>query len=141
MLGNDISNRQAPILAFCIDNLVIEEKEEASKLSKYLPKILRREKTTYKIDEDYVNLINHIWNNYSYSIYFVTFHREKQEFYYELLDTCNVNYTSLEVNHVEAIRRSCLLQYTYYFDNDEELLSYISMSNALHYDKLKFVIR
>lgn len=141
MLGNDISNRQAPILAFCIDNLIKEEQYEESKFGKFLPKIFKQTHIKYTMDKDYINLINYIWNNYSYSIYFVTYYEEKREYYYELLDEWNVNYTTLEVNNKEAIRQSCALQYTFYFDNDEELLSYISSSNAVHYDNLRLLIR
>lgn len=141
MLGNDISNRQAPILAFCIDNLIKEEQYEESKFGKFLPSIFKQTHVKYTMDKDYINLINHIWNNYSYSIYFVTYYEEKREYYYKLLDEWNVNYTTLEVNNKEAIRQSCALQYTFYFDNDEELLSYISSSNAVHYDNLRLLIR
>lgn len=141
MLGNDISNRQAPILAFCIDNLIEEEKYEVGKFGKFLPNLFKQEHIRYAIDKSFIDLINYVWSNYSYSIYFVTFYEEKRDFYYELLDELNVNYTTLEVNNREAIRQSCALQYTYYFDNDEELLSYISSSNALHYNNLKLLVR
>lgn len=140
MLGNDISNKQAPILAFNIDSLVIEKKEVARDY-KFLPKMFRGEKITYELDNVFINLINYVWSYYPYSIYFVTFHEEKMDFYYELLDAHKVNYTTLELNSKETIRQSCTLHYTYYFDNDEEMLSYISMHNATTCDSLLNVIK
>ena len=140
MLGNDISNKQAPILAFNIDSLVIEKKEVARDY-KFLPKMFRGEKITYELDNVFINLINYVWSYYPYSIYFVTFNEEKMDFYYELLDAYKVNYTTLELNSKETIRQSCTLQYTYYFDNDEEMLSYISMHNATTCDSLLNVIK
>lgn len=139
MLRNDISNKQAPILAFNIDNLLFNNKDNSINLFSKVIESLKSDKTKYisrEINKDFVNLINNIWTKHPYSIYFITFTNYSNELY-DILDKNAIAYTSLvELQEWQDIRYRCELQYTYYFDINEELLSFISKGNALHIDML-----
>lgn len=139
MLRNDISNKQAPILAFNIDNLLFSNKDSSINLFNKILESIKSDKTKYisrEINKDFVNQINNIWTKNPYSIYFVTFTNYSNELY-DILDKNAVAYTSLvELQEWQDLRYRCELQYMYYFDSDEELLSFISKGNALHIDTL-----
>lgn len=138
MLRNDISNKQAPIIAFNIDNTLFNNKDSINLFNKILESI-KSDKTKYisrEINKDFVNQINNIWVKHPYSIYFITFTNYSNELY-DILDKNAVAYTSLvELQEWQDLRYRCELQYMYYFDTDEELLSFISKGNALHIDTL-----
>lgn len=139
MLRNDISNKQAPIIAFNIDNLLFSNKDSSITLFNKILESIKSDKTKYisrEINKDFVNQINNIWTKNPYSIYFVTFTNYSNELY-DILDKNAVAYTSLvELQEWQDLRYRCELQYMYYFDSDEELLSFISKGNALHIDTL-----
>lgn len=144
MLHNDISNKQAPILAFNVDNLLFKEKQGKSSIIDKVKSIIQSDRKKYinrDIDMTFVNMINNIWMKHPYSIYLITFSPYKDDLF-NILDRYLVNYTSIvELFEWDDIRHRCRLQFTYYFDNDEELLSYISMNNALHIRELPLLIK
>lgn len=143
MRFNDISNRQSPILAFNIDNLLFAP---PSQPSTFIAKLQWKFKSEDEklldrpFNKDFINMINYIWNKFDYSIYFITFNTHLVDNLYEKLS--NINYTSLiSISDKEELRGACEKQFYYYFDTDEEILSYISKPNALHLDQLKYIIR
>lgn len=144
MLHNDISNKQAPILAFNVDNLLFKEEQEESFIIDRVKSLIQSDRKKYinrDIDMTFVNKINNIWMKHPYSIYLITFSPYKDDLF-NILDRNLVNYTSLvELFEWDEIRHRCGLQFTYYFDNDEELLSYVSMNNALHIRELPLLIK
>jgi len=144
MLHNDISNRQAPILAFNVDNLLFKKKQGKSSIIDKVKSIIQSDRKKYinrDIDMKFVNMINNIWMKHPYSIYFITFYPYKDDLL-TILDRNSVNYTSLEeLFEWDELRRRCELQFTYYFDNDAELLSYVSMNNALRIRELPLIIK
>lgn len=144
MLHNDISNRQAPIIAFNVDNLLfIDEPKERSFIDK-LKSLVQTDEDKFlsrKVNLNFVNQLNDIWTKHPYSIYLITF-TPYSEGIYSVLDKHSVSYTSLiEVTEWEELRSKCNLQYTYYFDSDEELLSYLSCGNALNIKELPHIIK
>jgi hypothetical protein len=144
MLHNDISNKQAPILAFNVDNLLFKEEQGESSIIDRVKNLIQSDRKKYinrDIDMTFVNMINNIWMKHPYSIYLITFSPYKDDLF-NILDKNLVNYTSLvELFEWEDIRHRCRLQFTYYFDNNEELLSYVSMENALHIRELPLIIK
>ena len=144
MLHNDISNKQAPILAFNVDNLLFKEKQGESSIIDRVKSLIQSDRKKYisrEVDNTFINRINNIWIKYPYSIYFITFSPYKDDLF-TILDRNLVNYTSLvDLIEWEDVRHRCGLQFTYYFDNDEELLSYVSMKNALHIRELPLIIK
>ena len=144
MLHNDISNKQAPILAFNVDNLLFKEKQGKSSIIDKIKNLIQSDRKKYinrDIDITFVNMINNIWMKHPYSIYLITFYPYKYDLL-TILDRNSVNYTSLvELFEWDEIRHRCGLQFTYYFDSDEELLSYVSMKNALHIRELPLIIK
>lgn len=140
MLNGDISNRQSPIIAFNLDNLLFTKEESKDSLVKKLSKLIKTDKQKFlskEVDKNFVNKINNLWIKHPYSIYFITFTPYKEELF-SILDKNSVSYTSLEeFLEWDDIRIRCSNNYfMYYFDTDENLLSYISTSNALHIDEL-----
>ena len=127
MLHNDISNKQAPILAFNVDNLLFKEEQGESSIIDRVKSLIQSDRKKYisrEVDNTFINRINNIWIKYPYSIYFITFSPYKDDLF-TILDRNLVNYTSLvDLIEWEDVRHRCGLQFTYYFDNDEELLSY-----------------
>lgn len=144
MLHNDISNKQAPILAFNVDNLLFKEEQGESSIIDRVKSLIQSDRKKYisrEVDNTFINRINNIWIKYPYSIYFITFSPYKDDLF-TILDRNLVNYTSLvDLIEWEDVRHRCGLQFTYYFDNDEELLSYVSMNNALHIRELPLLIK
>lgn len=144
MLGGDISSKQAPIIAFNIDNLLFNEaKEEETFLEKFkgLFKFTSQKYTLENVNNMFVNQVNSIWIRHPYSIYFITFSSYLDDLF-TILDKKLVSYTSLvKLSEWEEVRERCMLEYMYYFDNDEELLSYVSTKNALHISKLPLIIK
>ena len=144
MLHNDISNKQAPILAFNVDNLLFKEEQGESSIIDRVKSLIQSDRKKYisrEVDNTFINRINNIWIKYPYSIYFITFSPYKDDLF-TILDRNLVNYTSLvDLIEWEDVRHRCGLQFTYYFDNDEELLSYVSMNNALHIRELPSLIK
>ena len=144
MLHNDISNKQAPILAFNVDNLLFKEEQGESSIIDRVKSLIQSDRKKFisrNVDMTFVNKINNIWMKHPYSIYLITFSPYKDDLF-TILDRNLVNYTSLvDLIEWEDVRHRCGLQFTYYFDNDEELLSYVSMNNALHIRELPLLIK
>lgn len=146
MIKGNISNRTAPIIAFNVDLLFMDNVDSATTtLQKLKMKMLTLHKSklaTKKLDRGFISIIDRLWNKYTYSIYFVNLEEDKQEELYSILDQNNVNYTSLQIiRSREELREVCELQYTYYFDKDEERLSYLSCNNALSIKELPTIIK
>jgi hypothetical protein len=146
MLHGDISNRQAPIIAFNVDNLLFNE-DSASKgaLHNFLSKFkTEKSKLLSKgVDTKFLSILSNIWNSYDYSIYLVTFHEENdyEEFLIDILDKNMATYTSIiKFSNWEDLREISNLQYAYYFDNDEELISYVG-AGALHINEIVNIIK
>ena len=144
MLRGDISNKSAPILAFNIDNLLFEEHKEKYSIINTLKKKLTSDKKQFfdrEINKVIVTTLNRIWTRYNFSIYFVTMYPEYKDDYYNILDKNGVNYTSLvSFNSREDLRETSLLQYTYYFDNDFELISFVG-AKAQHIEELQNILK
>ena len=144
MLHNDISNKQAPILAFNVDNLLFKEEQGESSIIDRVKSLIQSDRKKFisrDVDMTFVNKINNIWMKHPYSIYLITFSPYKDDLF-TILDRNLVNYTSLvELFEWEDIRHRCRLQFTYYFDSNEELLSYVSTSNARHIRELPLLIK
>lgn len=144
MLHGDISNKQAPVIAFNVDNLLFKQEQEDSSLINKMKSLVQSDRKKFiskDVDMTFVHRINNIWIKHPYSIYLITFSPYKDDLF-TILDKNLVNYTSLvEMFEWEDVRHRCRLQFTYYFDNDEELLSYISMNNALHIRELPLLIK
>ena len=144
MLNGDISNKQAPVLAFNVDNLLFKEEQGESSIIDRVKSLVQSDRKKFinrSVDMTFVNKINNIWIKHPYSIYLITFSPYKDDLF-TILDRNLVNYTSLvELFEWEDIRHRCRLQFTYYFDSNEELLSYVSTSNARHIRELPLLIK
>ena len=135
MRHGDITNKQSPILAFNLDNLLFTNELEnnniinkiVNKFSSSKAKFLNR-----KVDEIFVRSLESLWNKYNYSIYLIT----SQEFTSDIeakLTEHNVCYTRLmSYIDLDDLRTACHNQYTYYFDSDESIISYLSSPKAVH---------
>lgn len=144
MLGGNISNKSAPILAFNVDNLLFKDiPRDNSLLSNIKAKITPEKKMflNREIDLHMVNQLNILWARYDYSIYLVTMHPEYRGDLFTLLDGHEVNFTSLvSFNSREELRDISFLQYTYYFDSDEELISFVGVK-AQHIKELPNILK
>lgn len=144
MLRGDISNKQAPIIAFNIDNLLFEDYDDMNPILRAIKLKLTPEKKLFlkrKVNKVIVNVINRLWARYDYSIYLITMHPEYVEDYYGILDKNDVNYTTIvSFDNWNALRDISLLQYTYYFDNNEELISFVGVK-AQHIKELQNILK
>lgn len=144
MLHNDITNKQCPIIAFNIDSLLFSsEPVKTGFIDRVINKFMSHQDKylSRKLNKDLILALETLWSNYNYSIYLITF-EAFPEVIEELLGTANVPYTRLE--HIEdrqTLRTLCHNRYIYYFDTNEELLSYIGSSGALNIRHLREKVR
>lgn len=145
MLHGNLSNRQAPIIAFNVDNLLFMDEVKSTALQKLLSKF-KTEKSkmqSREINTDFVNILNNLWNSYDYSIYLITFNKEEEyeECLYDILDKNGACYTLLiKYSTWDELREINSLQYTYYFDTNEELISYLG-AGALHIKEIHNILK
>jgi hypothetical protein len=138
MIRGDISNKQSPILAFNLDNLLFTEKKEG--LFNSIIKTFSSEKTKFldrPTNKDLKRDLELLWDKYNFSIYLVSFQPDSYEL--ELLDKLaqeNFCFTRIEFLESKEELRENMNRYTYYFDTDESLLSFMSSNGAVHYNQL-----
>jgi hypothetical protein len=144
LLRGDISNKQAPIIAFNVNNLLFEDYKDMNPILRAIKFKLSSETKLFfgrKINKVIVNTINRLWGKYDYSIYLITMHPEYKQEYYNILDENEVNYTSLvSFDNWDELREISLLQYTYYFDDNEELISFVG-AKASHIKELQNILK
>lgn len=143
MLRGDISNRQAPVLAFNLDNLLFTDKPHKSNLLiSFLDKFLGSSIFDKPIDPNFSDLLHNYWIKYDFSIYLVTFNKEFLDEINDLLVDKGICYTRLEgLESLDDLVTKCRYQYMYYIDSDKELLSKIGTTNAISLDELNTIIR
>jgi hypothetical protein len=130
MLHGDISNRQAPIIAFNLDNLLYENKSK-SIFNMFKPRSL---------NQNFLDIVNNIWYNYEFCIYLISASPVGET--YRKLEEVDIQFTSaVHYVGVDNLRRQCQYRYQLYVDSDKDLLSQISSSNAIHLDDLPNYIR
>lgn len=138
MLHGDISNKSCPIIAFNIDSLLFIRSKNNSPIEK-VKDAFRTEKGKYltrPLNKEFVYTINNVWRNYTLSVYFVTekeFIKDIEEFLvlHSVPFTSIYRYTDL-FDLRDFVNNRCI----YYFDTNEEILSFISANHALHYREL-----
>lgn len=143
MLGNNISNKQAPYILFDIDSLLFVEPKEIEKTVftkvKDMFKTHEQKLVEREFDPLFISRIEEIWAKHNLCIGLVTFDiiNEEQELIDRLSDK-NVPYTRLftfaeweEMREFNAI---------YKVSKNAELLSYLSQNHAIHYDRLGEVL-
>lgn len=110
MLRGDISNRQAPIIAIDISDILIEKPQS------FLKRIFGAT-MTYELDKLKVALINQLWDKYDYCIYLVKrwdLNLSEDEVT-ELLGN-KVNYTRIDsLGSMHELNNKCRLNYKYFF--------------------------
>jgi hypothetical protein len=139
VLGNDISNRTAPIICFDSSIFFFDEEKERGTITKFLDRFMRKEHREPNMAV--INTINRIWYSYDLSIYVATNE--------DPIDILSDNLYSLDVCHtrivfypnIEYLRNQCQNQYQYFVSNDAELLSRISMKNAITLEELLKLIK
>lgn len=144
MIHGDISNRQAPIIAFNVDNLLFKDDVKPANiivrlLDKFMPKTGYFDRV---IDSDFVDLLLNLWYKHPFSIYLVSFRPDIEDELNELLVNQCICYTKLVcVESIDVVIHSCRYHYSYYFDSDDSLISMIGTANALNIKELNLVIR
>lgn len=144
MLKGDISNRQAPIIAFNVDNLLFKQYIKPKNIivrliDKFVPK---DEYIDRDIDTNFEELLLSLWTKRPYSIYLISFKAEIEEELTELLVSRGVCYTKLVcVESLDDLIHSCRYHYTYYFDSDESLLSMIGTHNVYPITEVNSLLR
>lgn len=143
MLGGDISNKSAPILAFNLDSLLFTEEVEkrplGTKIKGFLAGINWAD-SDKKVDKNFVGQISELWVKHPFSIYLVTLSGDFEKLQ-KKLDEYSVPYTSLVCfDSLEEVRDRCNMEYLYYFDSNEENLSFMSCNNAKHIDELPNIV-
>jgi hypothetical protein len=143
MLGNDLSNKQAPYIMFDIDSLLFLEKEKTvwTKVSD----MFKSEETKYlerPINQDFVNLLHTVWRDHNVCIGLVTFallDKPSLEKLYALLDKYFVPYTRVfDFLDWEDLRNFGYSIYTFSANND--LISYMSKKEAMHISRIREVL-
>lgn len=146
MRGNNLSNKSAPYVLFDIDSLLFIEPEK--NVWKSLKDTFKSHGTKYMerpINLKFINTLTILWHKHDISIGFVTFelHTQKEkEKLEELLAEIFVPYTRLmtytEWEQLRIFNNSVHSIYT--FSANDELLSYISSTSALHISKIGEVL-
>jgi hypothetical protein len=145
MKGGDISNKNAPIIAFNIDNLLFTDKERkpenwkeyAERLVQYIKPLSPEEKLLKReLDKNFINIVNAIWYSYDFSIYFISKY-DLEGSLGELLYDHYVCYTRiLQYHSLQELRVLVNNSFYLYVDKDEELISKVYASNVVHIDKI-----
>jgi hypothetical protein len=135
MRFNDISNRQAPIIAFNLDNLLYKKTAK-----KFLFFNYEKEEP----NQIFVDTVNNVWNKNEVCIYLVTAHdyllnADFEEF---LTDELMMMYTKLIQHHgIDNLRRMIFYHFHYFIDNDEEFMSKLSCKNVIHFNNINKYMR
>lgn len=126
MLNGNISNREAPVIAFNIDNLLYEKDES------YFFNLLHSK----KINQSFIDIVSNVWYNYDFSVYLISkLTVEEAERKLEGIDiqaTRVVHYTG-----IDNLRRMLTYRFHLYVDNDGSLISQLGCRNAIHIDELQ----
>lgn len=142
MLGNDISNKQAPFVMMDIDSLMFLPKEKT--VFTTIADLFKDGEKKYverKIDPYFGNVLNRLWNNNNVCIGLFTFNVfERVEDLEDKLQEEFVPYTRIfSFREWEDLRRfqHCI----YIFSANDELLSYLSRNDALPVGKIWEVLK
>lgn len=144
MLRGDISNRQAPILAFNLDNLLFKEsKRPSNRFTKFMSKFVpNNDYFSREINKQFIELLSSVWASRPYSIYLISFRPDLEIELNEMLLTMSICYTSLVcIDDIEELTHSCRYHYTYYFDSDDSLLSQVGTSNARNITEIDYILK
>lgn len=135
MKNNNISNKEAPIIAFNIDNLLFETQPKSNIFDNLSLFFARKQ-----VNQQFVDTVNNIWYNYPYSIYLVSkqivSEAERTLEGIDIQATKVVHYTG-----IDNLRRLLNYRFYLYIDNDRDLLSQLSSKNAIHIDELQNHLR
>lgn len=141
MLGNDISNRTAPIICFNIDNLLFtgESKDDGLIINMIRKLGLETERSNYldrKIDQKVVNIINNIWTRYDFSIYLTTRYYFLEDID-EVLQENDVYHTRLfTYPSIDILSEKIKYEYSLYVDSDPAMISMLNSGRAIHISEL-----
>ena len=130
MRNGDISNKEAPVIAFNMDNLLFESKSDS------IFDIFKKK----KLNQTFIDIVNNIWYNYEFSIYLVSsqivLEAEK------ILENVDIQVTRV-VHYTGESNLQRLLTYRFYLyvDSDVNLISRLSCKNAIHIDELQNHLR
>jgi hypothetical protein len=125
MKYNDISNREAPIIAFNLDNLLYEEK------SKSLFDIFKPR----KLNQNFLDIVNNIWYNFEFSIYLVSGELTSDTF--TRVEDIDIQFTNaIHYTGIDNLRRMIQYRFHLYVDGDNELISKLSAKNVIHIDDI-----
>ena len=132
MLKGNISNQQAPIIAFNLDNLLFKEEEQEKGLKKLIYTFFPKKKV---VNENFIDIINNVWMNHDLSIYLMTLKTDFSE-YEQILDEYCALYTRIHhYTGIANLRRLVEYRFDYYVDNDWNILNQIG-KKAIHIDEL-----
>jgi hypothetical protein len=143
MIGNNISNRQAPYVMFDIDSLLFLEKEKTvwTKVSD----MFKTEEEKYlarPVNQDFINMLHMVWRDHNVCIGLVTFSlldKPSIEKLYEILDKHFVPYTRVfDFMDWEELRNFGYSIYT--FSANDDLISYMSKKEAMHISRIREVL-
>lgn len=141
MLGNDISNRTAPVICFNIDSLLFTNNKKKRKLLDRLFSYGNNDYLERELNFSVVNLINNLWFNYDFSIYLTTkesFLDDISEILYEY-DICHTRL--FQYPSIEFLRDKVYYEYHLYVDDNLQNLSEIGRGNAIPLSELPKHIR
>ena len=142
MLHNDISNKQAPIVVFNLDNLLYVKEEQSRTIKNILNNFISNKLKVFDkinklrdFDKSFINKVNNLWLKHNVCIYLVSFSSLSDEELYDELDEANISYTKLiRYDSIEDLRDD-MNRFFIYFDNDLVNTSIIG-EKACHIDRL-----
>ena len=130
MLHGKLSNREAPVIAFNIDNLLYEKREDS------FFELFKKP----KLNQSFIDIVSNVWHMYDFSIYLVTSlsveDTEKKLEGIDIQATKVVHYTG-----IDNLRRMLNYRFHLYVDNDGSIISQLGSKNAIHIDDLQNHIR
>ena len=140
MLRGDISNRESPILAFNIDNLLFENEQKANSLKQRFVKAFGDERSKHfnrNVSKVFESTLRTLWDRYNYSIYLVTYNDKYIEAYEELFAEIGLCYTRVvSFDSLEELRMFIYNRCTLYLDSDLQKMSTISSNKAVNFKDL-----
>lgn len=130
MLNGNISNREAPVIAFNLDNLLFEKEEES----------FFRIFTKKKVNQAFIDIVSNLWYSYDYSIYLVT--SQSVEDAEKTLNDIDIQATKIvHYTGIANLKRLVSYRFHLYVDSDLELISILNSSNAISIDDLHKYIK
>lgn len=137
MLNNNLSNKIAPVIAIGIDSVISEDVE--IKVPKYNIFNVFKDKYLYKlkVKEDLKYLINNSYTKYSdCSIVLITL-KDYQIDLEEFLEDNFIYFNRLiKVNSIDYLHHLCRYDFLYYFEEDSEIRTKLSLDNVLPLTKI-----